>query len=188
MIVYRLTSPNQKSYIGKTTSNLKRRWRRHISNSSNEDHVLSETKLYRALRKHDPSKWIVEELDQAETIEQLNELEQHYIQKYNTYKNGYNSTEGGDGITPNVAVLNRKEFWSGNAGKKRRKRQSEIMKGNQLAKGKKHNRAPTSEVLEAARQANLKREYSKVSEETKMKISEAQKKRWAKKKLSKTSQ
>lgn len=81
-----------KKYIGQTVYE-KRRNRQH------KHHCKKgvDNKFYRAVRKYGWDKFIygiVEECD----IEVLNEQEVYYIDCYDTYKNGYNSTIGGEGV------------------------------------------------------------------------------------------
>ena len=46
----------------------------------------------------------VYELDKADSHEELCELEIYYIEKFNTYREGYNLTIGGDGVVRNVFI------------------------------------------------------------------------------------
>lgn len=46
----------------------------------------------------------VYELDKADSHEKLCELEIYYIEKFNTYREGYNLTIGGDGVVRNVFI------------------------------------------------------------------------------------
>lgn len=88
-------------YIGQTTTSLDRRKRQHINNAFNDDNETY-CKFHSALRKYgiDNFKWeilIWLQSDSADNLaESLNELEWYYIKKYNSFKNGYNMTRGGD--------------------------------------------------------------------------------------------
>ena len=91
MVIYQFTNKlDGKMYIGQTTTSLKKRLSQHYS--TNKD-----TYFYRALRKYGKENFIVEEICSATNIDDLNYLEEYFIQYYNTLKpNGYNIALGGD--------------------------------------------------------------------------------------------
>lgn len=84
---------NNKVYIGQTTQPINIRFNNHKMASRIED-----TKFYRAIRKYGEDKFYIEPLEENVPIEKLNEREQYWIQFFDSYQNGYNSTLGGDGI------------------------------------------------------------------------------------------
>ena len=97
--IYIITNDiNGKSYIGKT-NDLVRRWKEHCYGNSNTS-ILS-----KALKKYGLSHFIFDivaqipfdDIDELNTV--LKELEIYYIALYNTFKDGYNATVGGDGIS-----------------------------------------------------------------------------------------
>ena len=96
-IIYMATSPSGKIYIGRTTQKLLDRKHKHHSDAFNINKTLYHTKLSRAIRKYGRSniKWNVLYINIPEL--DLNDLEIKTILYYNTYKNGYNSTIGGEG-------------------------------------------------------------------------------------------
>ena len=85
-------SVTDKSYVGKTYDSIDSRWNQHIRESKRFPH----RKFYAAIMKYGPDNFIVEEIASAEENE-LEVLEIDLIQELDTYKNGYNSTLGGDG-------------------------------------------------------------------------------------------
>ena len=87
-----LTSPSGKSYIGQTIQPFNIRWNQH----KREAKAGNKNPLYKAMRKYGPDSFQHTILIEADNS-QLNELEQYYIQQYNTYNNGYNCTLGGEG-------------------------------------------------------------------------------------------
>lgn len=92
MIIYRITNlANNKVYIGKT-NNFKRRSREHAQASK-----IEETKLYRAIRKYGLECFKFEELFHVLPNFELSieEIEKFFVEEYNSYKCGYNSTPGG---------------------------------------------------------------------------------------------
>jgi len=91
-IIYKVTNKiNGKSYIGQTIYNLKRRKSIHKRAVYRYD---SDLYFHNAIRKYgwDGFKWEILE----EYPDNLNLAEQWYIRKFDTYKNGYNMTLGGD--------------------------------------------------------------------------------------------
>ena len=81
-----------KSYIG-FDSSWPNRKRRHKTNS-----ISREGKFYDSIRKHGWNNFIWEIIYQSEDTEHtLNIMEPLFIKKYNTFHNGYNMTEGGEG-------------------------------------------------------------------------------------------
>ena len=88
--IYKITNKvNGKSYIGQTRYTIEFRWRQHI-------HKKDNTYFHNAIKKYGVDNFIVEKLEKC-NIEDLNEREIYYIAKYNTFKDGYNLTIGGDG-------------------------------------------------------------------------------------------
>jgi group I intron endonuclease len=81
---------NNKVYIGQTRQTVRRRFMCHIWEAERVDD-LSDTKLNRAILKYGRDNFNVEEIHKC-TIEEI-----YYIQKYDSYRNGYNSTLGGSG-------------------------------------------------------------------------------------------
>ena len=112
MVIYKITSLiNYMIYVGKTTRPLKERISEHCrqKNSSLID---------RAVQKHGIENFKIEILEQCETIEQLNEREIFWIATLNCKKpNGYNMTDGGDGLT-GCLESTRKKLSEINTGKK----------------------------------------------------------------------
>ena len=88
--IYKITNKvNGKSYIGQTRYTIEFRWRQHL-------HKKDNTYFHNAIKKYGVDNFIVEKLEEC-NIEDLNEKEIYYIAKYNTFKDGYNLTIGGDG-------------------------------------------------------------------------------------------
>ena len=83
---------NDKVYIGQTILPINIRFTNHKMASRVED-----TKFYRAIRKYGENNFYIELLETT-TIENLNSREKYWINYYDSYKNGYNSTLGGDGV------------------------------------------------------------------------------------------
>lgn len=80
-------------YIGQST-NIDTRWRRH------KDGVHSNKKdypLYRAINKYGIDNFSFDVIEECPK-ESLDEREQFWIKHYNSYKDGYNQTIGGQGV------------------------------------------------------------------------------------------
>lgn len=93
--IYSITNKlNGKKYIGKTVGEIEKRWREHIRDSKKRR--CEKRPLYSAMRKYGESNFFVEQIEECADAK-LSEREKYWIQKYNTYKNGYNATLGGDG-------------------------------------------------------------------------------------------
>ena len=94
--IYKICFPNDKHYIGLTTTSLEQRRREHRRCAMSG----SKTMLYNALRKHDMvNNFEIIEIDTAESLEELKAKEIQHIEEYKSfYLNGYNMTKGGDGV------------------------------------------------------------------------------------------
>lgn len=96
MIIYMATNKiNGKKYIGMTTWTLEDRKKSHRLRSQKKTKYNSH--FNNAIRKYgfDAFEW--EEIDNAMFIKDLEEKEKYWIEYYDTYYNGYNSTLGGEG-------------------------------------------------------------------------------------------
>lgn len=94
--VYKITNlVNGHAYIG-ISDNIHNRWICHISESKS-----SEYPLYRAIRKYGIENFELTVLEKCPDIsrEELEEREKFWIAHFNTFKNGYNQTPGGDVFT-----------------------------------------------------------------------------------------
>jgi group I intron endonuclease len=174
--IYLITNlKNNKQYVGITKFSLEERFCQHIKRGF----ILTE-----AIRKYGKDLFSIELIEEVETAERAYELEIFYIEKYNTKSpNGYNLTDGGDGIfgweateeyrkecSERVKELH-KQKKVGMYGKKHTEQTREKMK--ESAKevertwliGRKH----SPETIELLRQKNLGRKHT---EETRQKIKE----------------
>lgn len=89
--IYKLTNLiTGKCYVGQTTLSITERFSYH-SRDSIKRHISA------SIRKYGKENFLVEEVCQAQTLEELNQLEIKYINQFNTmYPNGYNHREGGN--------------------------------------------------------------------------------------------
>ena len=87
---------NGKKYIGQTVD-FNRRHKQHINASlSNMNDYDKNTPIHRAMRKYGIDNFSISIIEECSDIE-INEKEIYWINKLNTYSNGYNATKGGDG-------------------------------------------------------------------------------------------
>lgn len=93
--IYKITNKiNGKCYIGKTMSTIQERWKEHCNDYQKERH--QNRPLYRAMRKYGVDSFEISEIENcSDTL--LSEREKYWISYYDTYRNGYNATIGGDG-------------------------------------------------------------------------------------------
>jgi group I intron endonuclease len=103
---------NGHKYIGQTTQSVKGRWAEHIKHAMRAGGF----QLHAAIRKYGIDNFSVEtlDLDFIRNQEELNRLEILCIEKFDTYRNGYNATLGGSGC---AGLFRDEEF---------RRRQAEI--------------------------------------------------------------
>ena len=87
---------NNKMYIGQTITTIKERMYKHYSNAKK-----ATTGIDFAFGKYGKENFIVEEVCSC-LDEDLDDLEQFYIAKFDTYNSGYNLTIGGQGTSRKV--------------------------------------------------------------------------------------
>lgn len=166
MIVYKLTSPSGKSYIGITKHTAEERFKQHVSNYNlNRKKGKLNTKLQFAFQKYGTDNWEINVLWETESYDELCQMEIKMIAEHDTINNGYNLHIGGmsgwSGTGDNYTdehkrkiSESRKAYWETEEGKIWKEKLTEMMKGNSNGS----NRINT-----------------KHSEETKRKIGEANK-------------
>ena len=94
MIIYKVqNNVNQKVYIGKTTKTLNERKKIHLKNVR----MGLKSHFYDSIRKYGEESFTWCELLSCNSIDILNEMEIMFIDKFNSYNDGYNMTSGGDG-------------------------------------------------------------------------------------------
>ena len=91
-----------KVYVGQTKQTVKTRFGQHCNEALREEKLeLACCYFHQALLRYGKENFIVEQIDTAETKEELDEKESHWIKVYNSTDriHGYNLTPGGDGGT-----------------------------------------------------------------------------------------
>lgn len=94
--IYKITNiVNNQSYIGQSI-HIEARWQEHIRRAINEKNPTK--KLYIAMREYGIDQFVFEVLEECALDQQvLDEREKYWIEYYNSFNNGYNSTRGGQG-------------------------------------------------------------------------------------------
>jgi group I intron endonuclease len=94
MIIYRITCLiNGKIYIGQTTGSLSKRWKRHTWECTKNRKAMAITN---AIVKYGEENFTIEEIDEASSLEELNEKEIFYISLHKSLSPiGYNLSSGG---------------------------------------------------------------------------------------------
>lgn len=91
--IYKITNTlNDKVYIGQTIKTVQKRFTQHKNNSNKE--YFSQIVLYKAFNKYGIENFICEEIEEVPN-DKLDEREKYWIEYYDSYFNGYNSTLGG---------------------------------------------------------------------------------------------
>jgi len=104
MIVYKCTNKKtQKVYIGQTVKPLHERIKQHYKIAKN-----SKSKFHKALISYGFENFYWNVIATAKTKEELNDLEVHYINEYDSIKSGYNMVSGGNGGYNEFAVIKNK--------------------------------------------------------------------------------
>ena len=93
--VYKVSSPSGRIYVGQTIQRLISRKQKHVSDAYRANYRTYNTKFSKAIRKYkDMLKWMV--LEEGVDVDSLAIKEVKWIEHFNSFKNGYNSTMGGD--------------------------------------------------------------------------------------------
>lgn len=93
--IYKITNDiNNKIYIGKTLSPIEKRFKEHCSDAFKDR--CEKRPLYDAIKKYGIEHFKIELVEEV-NLNEISEKEIYWINFYDTYKNGYNATKGGDG-------------------------------------------------------------------------------------------
>lgn len=96
MILYLITGPTGKQYCGITKRGSERRWYHHVYTATRG----KRTHLSAAIRKYGPDAFVLETIGEADTWEELCEMEVKEIRERGLQdpQLGYNHTAGGEGL------------------------------------------------------------------------------------------
>lgn len=166
-LIYKLTSPSGKVYIGKT-NNYQRRMDEHVNRAA-----TSTLRLHKAIAKHGWDSFAKEILFKAAcSSELIYRLEKMYIKQYNSLHRGLNMTEGG-GQPHEVALqIAAKKKQNGTTGKgvpKDPKATARMVETRKL----RGSFANTEESRLKTQETKKRNGTNKLTENTKQKISQA---------------
>jgi group I intron endonuclease len=92
--IYKITNKvNNKVYIGCTVTSLEKRYYEHIYRCFKTDY---KSKLYNSIKKYGEENFEIELIGECE-VSNIYEIERKYIEQYDSFRNGLNSTLGGEG-------------------------------------------------------------------------------------------
>jgi group I intron endonuclease len=92
--IYKITNKeNGLIYIGCTVNSLSHRFNQHLYRCFKTDY---KSKLYNSMKKYGQDNFTIELLEECDLII-IYETEKKYIEQYDSYNNGLNSTFGGEG-------------------------------------------------------------------------------------------
>lgn len=185
-VVYLITNLiNGKQYVGQTIKKVSYRF---------NEHARANTLIGKAIRKYGRENFKIKVLEKCYSYDELNAAEMKWIKKLNTKDpNGYNKTDGGEGIL-NPATSTREKLAQAGMGNKHalgrkhtedeKRRISETQKGRTFSQEHKAkiSAAKKGTVLseETKKKMSAKRKGRKFTDEHKAKIAEARKAYWAK--------
>lgn len=98
--IYKLVNKvNSKFYIGKTTKTLSKRLSWHIKASHKNSSDVCNSAIHSAIKKYGSENFDIEEIDSADTLEELNSKEKYWISYYRNLSSDmmYNIADGGEG-------------------------------------------------------------------------------------------
>ena len=91
--IYLITNNvNNKKYVGQTIGSIQERWNQHLRATRDK----GSRHLYDAIKKYGYQSFSIQKIEEVPN-EQLNERECFWISYYDSFKNGYNMTSGGEG-------------------------------------------------------------------------------------------
>lgn len=164
--IYKITNLiNNKVYIGKTKNSIDIRFKQHLYEI---DKLKTKSLLHDAIKKYGVDNFKVEEIDSATCLQELNDKERFYINKYNSRnpKLGYNICIGGEGGPGGPMFLGHKHSLETRA------KMSLDRKGEKNANYGNHRKMPEDEKPKHARPGELNGMYGKThSDESKLKNS-----------------
>ena len=118
MFIYKFTHlESNRSYIGQPIQDPNQRRLEHISGSRHSDRTYH---FHNALKKYGVDAFSFEVIAKAKTAEELNVLEENYIQQFNSIDNGFNIRNGGGNKTHNPESIKRMKEAQRNAHARRK--------------------------------------------------------------------
>ena len=167
--IYKITSPNNKIYIGQTINFYKRK------GDYKRGYFKRQTKLYNSCNKHN---WnpidtleVIEECFCGENKIYLNEREVYWIKFYNSYENGLNCSIGGGGTCGyHHSLETRKKISLANKGKKLSEETKKLLA---IASAENTNTRGQKRSVDTRKKMSSSQKGKILSEETKNKLKES---------------
>lgn len=174
MIIYRLISPSNKSYIGQTVGSVESRFKGHIYAWNKfirdiDDCLITTPRncpiLYRAFSKYPPENWTYEVLFESDNQSSIDQKEIFYIKEFDTMNNGYNVLPGGysgragtksNELHKRNIGKSRRKYFQSEKGKLWKQQLSESLIGNDFGKYKAQNWIVTNDKNISFSVLNLK--------------------------------
>ena len=152
---------NNKVYIGCTVTSLEKRYHEHLYRCFKTDY---KSKLYNSIKKYGEENFTIELIEDCD-IEKIYEIEKKYIAQYDSFKNGLNSTFGGEGC---LGYVHSPEI---------RKKISKMTKEGNSHKGKTYEilYGENGETEKERRRESVKKHWNSLTEEDRIKRSEKMK-------------
>jgi group I intron endonuclease len=146
---------NGLNYVGCTIGKMEERFKEHVYRCFNSN---NNSKLYNSMRKYGKENFIITLIEECE-METMYDREKYYIKEYDTFKNGLNSTIGGDGC---LGYTHSEEI---------RKKISENTKNGNSHKGKTYDvlYGENAEFEKLKRKTSVKKSWDKLTEQDKHK-------------------
>jgi group I intron endonuclease len=152
---------NNKVYIGCTVTSLEKRYYEHLYRCFKTDY---KSKLYNSIKKYGEENFKIELVEECE-IGNIYEIERKYIEQYDSFKNGLNSTLGGEGC---LGYVHSPEI---------RKKISKMTKEGNSHKGKTYETlyGKNGETEKERRRESVKKHWDNLTKEDRVKRSEKSK-------------
>jgi group I intron endonuclease len=100
-VIYLITNTtNEKRYVGLTTKKLETRFKEHAKVATRGPKKLQHA-IHHAMKKHGVENFTIKQLQECDSFSALRDAERFWIKELNTHvrnNQGYNMTEGGDGV------------------------------------------------------------------------------------------
>lgn len=162
--IYKITNIiNNKIYVGCTVSSLEKRYYEHLYRCFKSDY---KSKLYNSMKKYGEENFTIELIEEC-YVENIYEIEKKYIKEYDSFKNGLNSTAGGEGC---LGYIHSTEI---------RKKISKAIKEGNSHKGKTYEiiYGDNSKIEKERRRESVKKYWDTLSDDEKNKRNETLKER-----------
>lgn len=127
--IYKITNTkNNQIYIGCTINSLEKRFYEHLYRCLQ---IGYKSKLYNSMKKYGIDNFKIELIEECD-LENIYEVEKKYINEYNSFNNGLNSTLGGEGcIGYKHSIEKRKKISEGvKNGKSHKNKTYEVLYGD----------------------------------------------------------